>query len=277
MTLSMRNRFFKAGIVISALVFLAVVAVIVFIRPLFSGLSVEPSRRAPGILQGLAASFFPPSLNAPFAAIAAAVVFALVCLILIYRYFEKTSVPEILFAALFILSLAFEGLRCMIPLKMIYGLPGLYVMMGFRILIFARYAGLFSLFIASLCAAGLELQDHRYVFLIIAVSALVIALGIPVDSLAWDSSLGMISGYSTMFKLVETGIVLITVLSFLISAYTRGSKEYIRVCAGSFLALLGRNILLSADNWITPLPGLLLLALGVWFICTRLHRIYLWL
>ncbi|GHV69344.1 hypothetical protein AGMMS49928_11250 [Spirochaetia bacterium] len=277
MTLSMRNRFFKSGIFAAALMLIAVLAVILFILPLFSGLTVEASRRTSGILQGAASHFFSPSLNAPFASTTAAVVYALVCLILIHHFFEKTNAPEILFVAIFILSLAFEGIRFMVPLKMVYGLPGLYLAMSFRILIFARYAGIFSLFIASICAAGLEVQEHRYVFLIIAASSLVIALGIPIDTLAWDSSLGVITGYGMMFKIVETGIALITVLSFLIAAYTRGSKEYILIGTGAALAFLGRNILLATDTWLTPLPGLLFLVLGTWFICTQLHRVYLWL
>jgi hypothetical protein len=36
-------------------------------------------------------------------------------------------------------------------------------------------------------------------------------------------------------------------------------------------------MLLKADSWMTPLPALALLALGSWFICGRLHRVYLWL
>jgi hypothetical protein len=36
-------------------------------------------------------------------------------------------------------------------------------------------------------------------------------------------------------------------------------------------------MLFTADTWVSPFPGLLLLILGTWFICTRLHQIYLWL
>jgi hypothetical protein len=115
------------------------------------------------------------------------------------------------------------------------------------------------------------------VVIIILVATLVIALGMPLDGLSWDSSLSMLSGYPSMFLLVELGITLITTVSFLVSAYSRGSREYIFIGIGSLLVLIGRNMLLGADTWLTPLPALAILGLGTWFICGQLHRVYLWL
>jgi hypothetical protein len=277
MTLSKRNGFFKAGILLSIAALGGMIAVLVSVIPAYPAAMEEASRRSSGLVQGLTDRFFQPAPYAPLASSAAAVIYALVSLILIYYFFEQTNAPEILFVALFVFSFAFEGIRLMIPLKRLYELPGIYLMMGFRTLLFARYFGLFALFAGSVCAAGLELQKQRHMLLVISAAALVIALGLPIDVMTWDSSLFMLSGYGSMFRMVETAIVLITVVSFLISAYSRGSKEYILVGAGSLLALLGRNILLSADTWLNPPPGLFLLALGTWLICARLHRIYLWL
>jgi hypothetical protein len=75
---------------------------------------------------------------------------------------------------------------------------------------------------------------------------------------------------------VEGGLLVLTVISFFIAAHTRSDKEYIFIGIGSLLAFLGRNALLHADAWIT-LPGLAVLAVGTWFFCTKLHRVYLWL
>jgi len=43
------------------------------------------------------------------------------------------------------------------------------------------------------------------------------------------------------------------------------------------MTLSGRTLLLSADNWTSPAAGILLLSAGTWFICSRLHKINLWL
>jgi hypothetical protein len=87
----------------------------------------------------------------------------------------------------------------------------------------------------------------------------------------------MVSGYTSMLMVVEAGVVLITMASFFVSAYTRGTREFIFAGAGTFLAFAGRYILLNADTWAALLPGLAVISAGTWFICTRLHRIYLWL
>ncbi|GHU87688.1 hypothetical protein FACS189476_03520 [Spirochaetia bacterium] len=277
MTLSDRNTFFKAEILIAALFFIFLAAVSAVIIPVYPAAVEETSRRAPGIIQSMVSRSLEPSAYAPFAAIAGAVIYAFATLILIYYFFEKTQSPEILFFALFVFSLSFEGMRLAALLQKLYQIPALYLLMASRVLLFGRFFGIFSLFTASICAAGLEMQKQQNIIMIIALITLVITLGIPIDVLTWDTSYCMINGYTSMFRMVEAGVLLITMLSFFISAYSRGSREYILIGVGSFLVFLGRNLLLSADTWVTPLPGLLALIAGTWFICTRLHKVYLWL
>jgi hypothetical protein len=277
MTISNRNGFFKVGILISTVSLGLMVLAAFIILPEYPALSSAAVQRSGGIIQALVIPFLNPAPYAPFAAMTGAVVYALVTTILIYYFFEKTQSPEILFFAFFAISFAFEGMRAMVPLKQVYDLPGVFLVMASRVLLFGRYFGIFSLFTASVYAAGLEIQKQGYVVFILAAATLMIALGVPIDGLSWDSSLAMISGYMGMFRVVELGIILITMMSFFVSAYSRDSREYIFIGIGSLLVFLGRNMLLNADTWVTPLPALVILALGTWFICTQLHRVYLWL
>ncbi|WP_041611761.1 hypothetical protein [Treponema primitia] len=276
MTLSSRNIVFKTGIGVSllALAFTLVAS--------FSVFSVYPqvgadAQRAAGFFQALVAPFFQPAAYVAFVTTISSVLYAFITMFLIYYFFEKTQSPEILFFALFVVSLAFESLRIMVPFRVVKDLPSVVLVISARVLIFGRYYGLFSLFVASVYAAGLDQQKQGNVVFIIAVATLTIALGVPIDGLSWDSSMLVIFGFATMFKTVEIGIVLITMLSFFISAYTRGAKEYVFIGIGSVLVSLGRTVLLSADTWVTPLPGLILLIGGTWIICSQLHRVYLWL
>ncbi|MDR3167326.1 MAG: hypothetical protein LBT93_05230 [Treponema sp.] len=276
MTLSKRNDFFKAGIFISSAALITIVIVFCITLPAYSRINTETVRRSSGLLSSLMLPFFKPVFYAPFVSIAGSAVYAFITMALIYYFFEKTQSPEILFFAFFVLSFAFEGIRIMVPLKIIYELPNVYLVVNNRILLFARYFGFFSLFTASLYASGLEVQKQRNIIFVIAVAALMIALGIPIDGLSWDSSLNMTSGYPSMFGMVEISITFITMISFFISAYSRGTREYILIGLGSFLVFMGRNILFNADTWIAPFPGLVILGIGTWFICTQLHRVYLW-
>jgi hypothetical protein len=277
MTLSGRNGLFKAEIVLAALSTLIVIAASFVVLPAYASLSTGLTRHSEGVFHTFVSRFQHMNLYAVHASIAGSALYALLVLILIYHSFETTQSPEILFVAFFAGSFAFEALRLILPLKEFYEIPSLYLLMASRMLLFSRYFGIFSLFTASVYAAGLEVRKQRNVILVITVATLIIALGVPIDTQTWDSTLNMINGYVSLFRLIESGIALITVISFLIAAYSRGSKEYVLIGAGAFLAFLGRNLLLNADTWVSPVPGIMLLSAGIWFICTQLHKIYLWL
>ncbi|MDR0878565.1 MAG: hypothetical protein LBN21_10970 [Treponema sp.] len=277
MTLSERNIYFKAGILLASAVLIAVIAASFIIVPAIPGVVDAAARRSPGIFQSVIDNFAAPAPYAAYISVLGAVLYAFISIILIYYFFEQTQSPEILFFGLFVISFALEGLRIIVPVKAVYDFPAVYLTMAFRILLFGRYFGLFSLFAASVYAAGLEIQRQLNIILIIVVATLVIALGVPIDTLSWDSSLSMVNGYTSMFRMVEAGVFITTITSFLISSWSRGAREYIAVSIGTFLVLVGRNILLSGDTWISPLPGVLLLGAGTWLICTQLHKVYLWL
>jgi hypothetical protein len=277
MTLSSRNLIFKAGIAFSLAILVFLLAVSSAALPFYPELLRKAVSRPSGFMAMPGAGFMAPAPLVPYITTIAAVLYALITIIFIFYYFEKTQSPEILFIAFFAVSFSFEAARIMPPLRMVLELPGVSLSLAQRFLLFGRYFGIFSIFTASVCAAGLELQSQRSAILIITLFALVIAMGIPVDGFSWDSSLSMIAGYSGMFSLLEAALALITAISFLVAAQARGSREYIFIGAGAFIALLGRGLFLRADTWIAPLPGLVCLVLGTLFICSKLRQIYLWL
>ena len=240
-------------------------------------METEITRRSGGFFQTLIGNFFNPELLAAHCCIAALVVYAFISIIFSYYSFEKTQSPEILFVVFFAVSFSPETLRLILPLGWVYEIPSLYSLAASRIILFARHIGIFSLFSASLFAAGYGVQRQRNVVMIMIVTALVIALGVPIDSQIWDSSLTMINGYASMFRLIEAGTFLTTAVSFFIAAWSRGSREFVFIGGGTVLVFLGRTILLSADTWMGMPFALAFLAVGTWLVCNYLHKIYLWL
>jgi len=277
MTLSVRNNFFRGGIVFVALSVILTAAGGYFAFPAFPATVASAALRPWGLILRFTESIAVPSAYVPLCTMLGAVAYSLVSIILIYYFFEKTQVPEIFFFGFFVISLSFEFARIMIPLNGVFSFPAMFLVSASRILLFGRYFGLFSLFATSVYAAGLDVQRQHNVFFIMVLAALIISLNVPIDSLVWDSSLKMQNGYRSMFTMLDTGILVVTILTFFISSYTRGSKTYLLIGLGSFLVFIGRNILLASDTWITPFPGLLILAAGTWLIASRLHREYLWL
>ena len=276
MTLMARNNCFKGGIILAALSLCLAATAGYIVFSAFPGASESADVRPGGILK-IAENLAPPSAYVPYWTIIAATAYSLISIILIYHFFEKTKSPEILFIGIFVISLAFEITRLAVPLGTAFHLSAMYNTAATRVLLFGRYMGLLSLFAASVYASGLDAQKQQNFLLMLVMAALIVAVNIPVDSLIWDSTFSLWSGYGLMFEMAEMGILIITVLTFMVTAYSRSSLRYIFIGIGAFLILTGRDILLSSDTWITPVPGLAILAAGTWLVCSRLHQEYLWL
>jgi len=203
--------------------------------------------------------------------------FSLTGMILIYYYFERTSTPEILFIAFFTVSCSFEVIRIIIPLHLAFHFPLVYIITAKRILLFTRFFGIFALFAAGICSTGLEIQRMRNTILIITIAAMILTMGFPIDVLSWDTSFNTVNGYSTMFRMIELVVFITIIASFLITAKNKDSKEYVYAAAGIMIALIGRNFLLNTDNWAGSILGIIMLSFGMWMLCSKLHKIYLWL
>jgi len=277
MTLSDRNNIFKAGIILSFLCFFICIAASIKTIPVYALMETEITHRSEGILQAFTRNFFDAKLLAVHFSILVLVLYSFLTIMLNYYFFEKTMSPEILFVVFFAASFSLEALRLIIPLGRVFDFPSLYALTASRVILFGRFFGIFSLFTASIYGAGYEMQRQRYVIIIITVTSLLIAMGIPIDTQTWDSGFNMVIGYTAMFRVIDTGTFLITAISFFIAAWSRGPRGYVFIGAGSVLVFLGRNILLNSDTWAGLPLGLPLLVVGTWLICTNLHRIYLWL
>jgi len=276
MTLSERNLVFKAGIVFCAIIVLLTLAASFITVPVYSTME-ENTRRAADFFQYFISRIIKSNNYAVHASLSAAVLFSFIGMLLIHFFFERTSAPEILFIAFFTMSFSFEAIRLVPPLYLVYNFPSFYLLLAARALLFARYFGLFSLFIASVCAAGFETQGTRNVILVIFIAVLFVILGVPIDTQSWDTAFNMINGYTSMLRLIEAVAFLTTVISFLVAAYIRSSPDYAYVGIGVIIAMIGKSILLGTDNWAGPVPGILLLSYGTFFLCSKLHKLHLWM
>jgi len=277
MTLAQRNIYFKAGIFLSACYILLLLALTGKLFPLLPEYSEAALSRPEGFFQSLAGRFFTSVPAVPLVTVFAAVFYTLFVSIVILISFEKTQAPEILFFSLFALSFSFEIVRIMAPLKGLFELSPVMLIVGTRILIFFRLFGTVALFISSVFAAGLEVQKQGRVIIGIIIAILMVSFKIPVNGFSWDTSFTMLFAYSTMFRFAEIILIVITGMSFLIAAYSRGTGNYRLVALGSLLVFFGRNLLFKADTWFVPFPALGMLIIGTWLIVSRLHQVYLWL
>jgi len=276
MTLSERNVFFKIGIVFCAVCALLAAGVSLLTVPIYPEMAENP-RRPASLFQSFSAIFLSNNNYAVHVSVSVSVLFSLITMVLIHFFFERTPAPEILYISLFTISFSFEAIRLVLPLHFIYSFPPLYLLFAARTLFFARFFGVFSLFAAGVCAAGLEVRKTRNVIFVIILAVMVITIGVPIDVQTWDTGFNMVNGYNSLFRMVDLAAFIAAMLSFFIASNVRGSKEYVYVAIGVILAMTGRNILLGTDNWAGPVPGILLLSVGTWLLSSKLHKIHLWL
>ena len=268
---------FSFGIAVAIFSFLILLISTWTIFPLFPDAVGAAGTRVLSFVQPLVQRFFGVEPYAVFASIALASLYALICSIVVFFFFEKTLCHEILFFTFFALSFCLESFRFVIPLCTGLNIPWVYAALAGRVILFGRFFGILSFCAASIYAAGFQTQKQSNIILVSIVLAMIVAIGIPVDALSWDSGLNINVGYSIMLGLSEAGVFAISAVSFFVGAYSRGSREFIPVGIGSILVFFGRNILLNCDTWVSLPIAAALLAVGTWFVCSRLHRIYLWL
>jgi hypothetical protein len=277
MTLKERNMFFKIGLCIAtaAITVIAASSAVVFrVNPQAYPAVLEEALQRP---EYLITGILEASAYGAFAAALISVGYSFAAGICIYRFFEKTPSPEILYIAFFVMSFAFEACRVMIPFIKVNEFPVIYLVITGRIALFGRYLGIFSLLAASIFASGFNIQEQKYTIIILVSASIIFAIQAPIDGFSWNTALNVTMGYSALFNAVEMSIAAITLIGFLISTLMRGSNAYLFISAGVLLVFLGRNFLFNADTPVASILGALFLVAGTWLMCTRLHGVYLWL
>lgn len=217
------------------------------------------------------------SAYAPLVSAGVCGLLAVASLVYVLYSFEKTQAPDIFYFAIFAFSLAVEPLRIALPLAEARGLPLLFSAGVDRTILFGRIFGLAALFISSVHADGLALSKYGASVAIIAIAALTVATGIPMDGSSFDSSLSPWPGYRSAVELLELALALATVLTFVIAAYTRSVGEYLVAAGGIILILIGRDLLVRGDTWLGLGMGIAGYGAGTWLFVSRVHRYYLWL
>jgi hypothetical protein len=283
MTLSGRNALFKTGIVFSCLVLLGILQTSPQIIGQLDSLCEQAQARP---LSGrflaifgrgdLAQLLFGSAPLMPYVVSLCAVVFAAGTLLFIYYYFEVTQSPEIFFFACFALSVCFEAFRMVLPLRSAMNLPIFLTAAGGRIVLFGRFAGLFSFLAASIYTAGLKTQKENAAFAPVCVVALVLARAVTLDTLSWDRSLVLNVGDGIMFPVMELCVALLCAATFLIAAWQKSSRDYVMLALAAVLCLAGRALFANADAWSSFGLGFVMLCAGSWLFCRRLHTMYLW-
>ncbi len=199
-----------------------------------------------------------------------------ILLILIMFSFRKTVSTEVSMIALWLLAVAFETLRLLVLLlAQRFMSIGMLVSLS-RAIVGARFAGLISLFISSLHAAGYGRDRLQNGYLLAVLGGTILAGFMPVSIDRFLPSFLLASGYREISTVVILSILVISLLNYLVASRLREEPSY---------AVVGFSMTGAAASWIwlwnlrTPFAAFAAIALFlVLTILTlkKLHEIYIW-
>lgn len=202
--------------------------------------------------------------------------FAALCLGFILYSFRKTVSAEIYFFSFWVLSVGLEVLRLAAFDLAAGGGSAYWQIVVTKVLLFARYAGFFSLFMSGLYAAGFRNEKLGTVALVILTVSLGLAVAMPVNTGSFAATLELRAGYVELNTGLVIIVALVTVANYLYASRAAGEPSYRFVALGSALFLVGHRLLTSQWNPFAILVGFVLLVAGSWLFVSRLHAYYLW-
>lgn len=186
--------------------------------------------------------------------------------------FRRATSREFLCYGAFFCGLTFEALRAFIAWTSVSGASMEFIAFLTRSVWFGRTAGLLSLFLASIYSAGFDYEDPARALGVTAFAALVMASVIPVDTGKLGPSLLYAAGFPGTIAFVWLGVGILSALNLGIAAFRRSSSDYLWICAGLGLCILGRDGLMFPTDILINAAAALALGAGLTILVRRSYR-----
>ena len=190
--------------------------------------------------------------------------------------FRKTVSAEIYFFSFWVLTVGLEVLRLSV-FDLAAGEGSVYWQIAAtKALLFARYAGYFSLFASGLYAAGFRNEKLGAAAAVVVAISFGLATAMPVNTGAFAPTLDLRAGYAGINSILVLAAAIVTVANFLYAAHSTGEVTYRVVALGVAVFLVGHRLLTTEWNPLWMIAGFVLLVAGSWLFVSRLHAYYLW-
>ena len=274
MTIAGRNRILIFGICIDVLMVVGSVSCCIAIvaHNLLAGLPVPPETS----LRLLRLPIFAYSNYAAMIGVAVLPLIALVLLIRVFVFFEKTHALEISFFGLFIFALSVEALQLLFPLQARYPLLTVFMAPVARIIFFFRFGACLSLLTSSLFAHKTFTRETGSIIFLLCFIAFALSYVIPIDTVHKLSFFSFSRSYRYLLYSFSGIVCALAVVSFLLVGIYRSITEYRKAAFRLLVMLIAYTLLLYTGSWFFTVLGIgALLAAGFFFL-KAIHQFYLW-
>lgn len=275
MTLTARNALFLTATVITGFALAATALGVVLIAPV----DPDPVLRIATETMDWLFWEWSSQPTMPLVALAVALglgMVAFVGMVVFQRLFRRAASPEILFVAVFVISLAVEQLRLVQYILVAGEYPLHFGALVSRALRFGHVLGALSLFTASLYAAGTDYARVGSVLTFLLLLAFAIVYFMPVDALELTPLLMHRVGMGQSLDILLSVLWALTVINYVFGAVraVRDDSTLLAACVAT--VVVGRGLLMYVPTMATAVVGggLLIGGLVIYAWTNRLY--YLW-
>ncbi|MGL4986233.1 MAG: hypothetical protein ACRC5H_03740 [Treponemataceae bacterium] len=274
MTISTRNNFFLFYIGISIVTIFSIVFFtfqnILFQIPyeeLFTQRSI-PFRSSLFI--------FKPHFHAVIFSILFLSLYAPITLLIIFRTYEKTQAPEIIFFSGFLFASSLEIFRFVIPFIPKYThLISIYLIIG-KVIFFSRLFSCLCFLFAAIFTQVSKTQDVDKNIAFLIILCIIIAAFTPINTTKVYSSLFIQYGFIKETSIIKIFLYIVSFFTFFITGYRENIIEYKKIAYGAIIISIGYYILCVNDNIFFGVIGCISLTIGTHIYLNQLHKYYLW-
>ena len=273
MTLKNRNSFIKVFLLSSLILFLFMLATLIY-SIATKNILVPPAIRLPDFFDHI--PFLRNSFLAVMLSFSIIFIYIPISFFLLIKYFENTQTSEIIFFTGFLIACMAESARFLtICLGLWQSFSDILIFAG-KVVLFGRTLAPLSFLCAALFSETSQRQDVERNYIIMMTASVVFAAIIPMNT-ARIASTGLVTeGFMVLINIFRLLLFVTTTLSFLVLGIKKNSLEHKHLASSSFLLILGYSMIVSCDTFVFLILGTAGLAFGTYRYLYFIHKMYMW-
>lgn len=273
MTLKNRNSFIQIFLISSLLLFLSMLATLIY-STATKNILIPPAYRLPAFFNSI--PFLKNNFLAVMLSFAILFFYIPICFFFLIRYFENTQTSEIIFFTGFLIACMAESARFVsICLGLWQSFSNILIFAG-KVVLFGRTLAPLSFLCAALFSETSQRQDVERNYIIMMTASVVFAAIIPMNT-ARIASTGLVTeGFMILINIFRLLLFVTTTLSFWVQGIKKNSLEHKHLSSSSFLLILGYSMIVSCDTFVFLVLGSLALVFGSYHYLYFIHKMYMW-
>lgn len=218
--------------------------------------------------------FLSPNVYAIISSVLILLIYVTFSLFYITVHFEKTQSSEIIYFALFLVSLLFEFARLFIPFLNLWSSCSQIVTILSRIVLFGRTLAPLSLLFIAIQNLPEQRQNVERNLTILIVGSAIFSTLLPINTQKMTLNAHLLFGFQYQIYYSWLVFTIITFVSLIQTDYSENTKS--KMPLGFILLAFGYKILFNTTRLFLVVLGTIFLLVGTAIFLKELHKKYLW-